>query len=218
MRKFHNGFTLLEIAVSLIVMSVLLTITFSLFSLNKDFWLLNEKSLYFAKNLNGVKKLSLQGATFYGKKICGAGILIDKNKNEYLGIAVDIGDISTGLLSCSGVDAESFDLTKINDLESNQNVIKISKFFDFTTAPANLLKENFENVVISVYLNEEDSPINFEKLEIIFTNPYADPRVFVSPYTISSEINDWNKINFDLKFKDETSRLTITKTGQILFK
>ena len=218
MRKFHNGFTLLEIAVSLIVMSVLLTITFSLFSLNKDFWLLNEKSLYFAKNLNGVKKLSLQGARFSGKKICGAGILIDKNKNEYFGIAVDIGDISTGLLSCSGVDAESFDLTKINDLESNQNVIKISKFFDFTTAPANLLKENFENVVISVYLNEEDSPINFEKLEIIFTNPYADPRVFVSPYTISSEINDWNKINFDLKFKDETSRLTITKTGQILFK
>ncbi len=216
MRKFHNGFTLLEIAVSLIVMSVLLTITFSLFSLNKDFWLLNEKSLYFAKNLNGVKKLSLQGATFYGKKICGAGILIDKNKNEYLGIAVDIGDI--GLMSCSKVEADSFNLTRVEDLENNVNYIKISKFFDFTTAPANLLKENFENVVISVYLNEEDSPINFEKLEIIFTNPYADPRVFVSPYTISSEINDWNKINFDLKFKDETSRLTITKTGQILFK
>lgn len=225
-----KSFTLIETAVVVLSITVLLTITFSLFSFQKGFWLLRQKSFGFGKDLNRVRELAFQGRSDGGQKICGVGLLIDQIKNQYLGIAYRA--VNSSVVDCSNptvVPNSQFNLLIGSlDPESDPAIYKITKFFSFTTGNSNLLKEVWAKVAVEIKCNKSGvacpgltNPLSFDLFEVMFKNPYAEPLVFYKKAGSSQEITaaNWDNIIFTLKYKNDTPvDIILTKTGQIVFK
>jgi hypothetical protein len=215
-----NGFTLIEIALTIATVAIILTLSFNVFSLRKDIWFLKQKAFGLVNDLSNVKKLSFKGLNFEGQKICGTGLLFDASLNNYLGVA-----LASENKDCFSLDSANFDLTGLSNLEGSQNVIKLTKFFSPTKSTVNLLKKNLEAAQLKIFCygsgcpNRSGRQIIFQKFEIIFKNPYAEPLIFFQNAAVSQEIVNWNRLQFNLQFKNEPAiNIIVTKTGQILSK
>lgn len=214
----RRGFSLIELIVTVAVITILSGITLSIFSFHKDFWTLKQSSFNFAKNLNNARKFSFQGIRFLDKKVCGAGLIFNKAAKNYILVAFPLDT-----KDCSSVKPSNFNITNIDNPENSSSVVKLTKFFSLTTSQKDIVKENLERVSISMFCEGNGCPlpnsINFQKVEIVFRNPYGEPLVFYQDAAGSYQIENWNNIKFVLQFKNDTPKeIILMQTGQILLK
>jgi len=214
----RNGFTLIEVGVTVAVTAIFLALTFSTISFRRDFWSLREQSFTFTKELQHFRELSFQGVALANQRVCATGLLVSSSTppvgstiHKTLGIAV-----TATTRDCLLVHQASLNLTAIINPEFNATVVKVTPMFGFTIGAGPYLGRTFTTTTFAVEV--DGVPLNFTTLELVFRNPYGEPVAFANGLPLDDLIapRHWAKLTFRVQLKDERAAVSVTRTGQLL--
>ena len=218
--RSREGFTLVEVGVTIAVTAIFLGFTFSTLSFRRDFWSLREQSFTFTKEFQRFRELSFQGLTVTNQRVCAVGLLVSTmppaagaNAKQALGVAV-----ASTTRDCLLVRQAVLNLTNITNPETNSTVTKLTPMFGFTTGPGPYLSRTFTTTTLIVEV--DGIPLNFLTFELVFRNPYGEPIAFANGLPLDDFIapRRWATLTFRVQLKDERATVSVTRTGQLLLR
>ncbi|GIW67346.1 MAG: hypothetical protein KatS3mg096_214 [Candidatus Parcubacteria bacterium] len=208
-----KGFTLIEIALVVLITTLLTGFAFKFTSFSEDTLYLKNFIYKLGSNVNLIKDFSLSRREIYGSKVCGYGILF--SNNNYLAyVFATSSHVSCDLIAST---------TPIVYAPSSP-FLYLHTNGEIRTDPISPLqiKDNFKTALslrISLSNNCPDNLLNFySQIALVYYNPYGD--LLLLGQSAGNWVNllppNWQNIYFCLQYKNENRYLRLNRSGQML--
>lgn len=215
-----KGFTLIEIALILLIIGVLTSISLRFTIFSGDTLYLKEFVYRFSSNINLLKDFSLgrRIVSLAGQsaKICGYGILM--TSNDYLGYAyatsspLDCDFIASTTPQAFAPQAPLWYLHTNGEVRQNPiEPLQIKDRFLKRTGTSDYFRISLTSPTCS-----DDLFSFYPQIALIYYNPYADLLLLGGGSWDNLLPSDWNNIYLCLSYKNETRFLKVNRAGQVL--
>ncbi len=208
-----KGFTLIEVALILLITAILSGIALRFTSFSEDTLYLKNFVYKLGSNINLIKDFSLSRREISGLKACGYGILF--SNNNYLAYV---------LATSSPLDCDLIASTMPTAYSPSSPIFYLHTNGEIRTNPIPPLqiKDNFKTALslrISLTNNCPDNLLNFySQIALVYYNPYGD--LLLLGQSGSNWVNllpsGWQNIYFCLQYKNESRFLRVNRSGQML--
>lgn len=214
-----KGFTLVEIAVIMLITLILAGISLTSTVFTGDTLYLKNTVYKLVSNINLIKDFALtRKEVGLQNKACGYGILISSTTNGYFGYAV----ATSSPLDCDFIATT----TPLFYAPSSSGQYYLHFNGEIRQNPIEELqvKDNFQpNLTLKISTSSENCSVgnlfsDYQQIALVYYNPYSD--VLLLGYNPANNwVNlseNWQNIYFCFEYKNEKRYFNVNRSGQVL--